>query len=26
MEYPDGCNTAVRHIARKIAAMECRLV
>jgi len=26
MEYPDGCSTAVRHVARKVAAMEGRLV
>jgi len=24
-EYPDGCNTAVRHVARKVATVEGRL-
>jgi len=26
MEYLDGCSTAIRHVARKMAAMEGRLV
>ena len=26
MEYPDGCNTAIRYVARKVAAMKDRLV
>jgi len=26
MEYLDGYNTAIRHVARKVAAMEGRLV
>ena len=26
MEYPDGCSTAMRHVARKMAAMEDGLV
>jgi len=26
MEYPEGCSTAIRHIARKVAAVEGRLV
>jgi len=26
MEYPEGCSTAMRHVARKVAAMEGRLV
>jgi len=26
MEYPDGCSTAIRHVARKVAAVEGRLV
>ena len=26
MEYPDGCSTAMRHVARKMATMEGRLV
>jgi len=24
MEYPDGCSTAIRHVARKVATMEGR--
>jgi len=26
IEYPDGCSTAIRHVARKVVAMEGRLV
>jgi len=26
MEYPDGCSTAIRHVARKVAAVEGRLI
>ena len=26
MEYPDSCNTAIRCVVRKVAAMEDRLV
>ena len=26
MEYLDGCSTAIRHVIRKVAAMEGRLV
>jgi len=26
MEYLDGCSTAGRHVARKVAAIEGRLV
>ena len=26
MEYPEGCSTAIRHVARKVATMEGRLV
>ena len=26
MEYLDGCITAIRHVARKVAAIEGRLV
>jgi len=26
MEYPDGCSTAIRCVARKVAAVEGRLV
>ena len=26
MEYPEGCSTAIRHVARKVAAVEGRLV
>jgi len=26
MEYPDGCSTAIRRIARKVAAVEGGLV
>jgi len=26
MEYPEGCSTAIRHVARKMAAMEGGLV
>ena len=26
MEYPDGCSTAMRHVARKVATMEGGLV
>jgi len=26
MEYPEGCSTAIRHVARKVATMESRLV
>ena len=26
MEYPDECNTTVRHIARKVAVMKGELV
>jgi len=26
MEYPEGCSTAIRHVARKVAAMEDGLV
>ena len=26
MEYPDDCSTAIRHVARKVAAIEGRLV
>ena len=26
MEYPDGCSTAIKHVVRKVAAMEGRLV
>jgi len=26
MEYPDGCSTTIRHVARKVAAMEGGLV
>jgi len=25
MEYLDGCNTAIRRVARKVAAVEDRL-
>jgi len=25
-EYPEGCSTAMRHVARKVAAVEDRLV
>ena len=25
-EYPEGCSTAIRHVARKVAAMEGRIV
>jgi len=26
MEYPKGCSTTMRHVARKVAAMEGGLV
>jgi len=26
MEYPEGCSTAMRCVARKVATMEGRLV
>ena len=26
MEYPDDCSTTIRHVVRKVAAMEGRLV
>jgi len=26
MEYPEGCSTAMRHVVRKMAAIEDRLV
>jgi len=26
MEYLDGCSTAIRYVARKVATMEGRLV
>jgi len=26
MEYPDDYNTTIRHVARKVATMEGRLV
>jgi len=26
MEYPEGCSTAMRRVARKVAAMEGGLV
>ena len=26
MEYPEGCSTAMRHVVRKVATMEDRLV
>jgi len=26
MEYPEDCSTTIRHIARKIATVEGRLV
>jgi len=26
MEYPEGCNTAIRRVARKVAAVEGGLV
>jgi len=26
MEYPEGCSTAIRCVARKVAAVEGRLV
>jgi len=26
MKYPDGCSTAIRHVARKVAAVEGGLV
>jgi len=26
MEYPEGCSTAMRHVTRKVAAVEDRLV
>jgi len=26
MKYPDGCSTAMRCVARKVAAMEGKLV
>jgi len=26
MEYPEGCSTAMRHVARKVATMEGGLV
>jgi len=26
MEYPDGCSTAIRRVARKVATVEDRLV
>jgi len=26
MEYLDSCSTAIRHVARKVAAIEGRLV
>jgi len=26
MEYPEGCSTAMRHVARKVATMESGLV
>jgi len=26
MEYPEGCSTAMRRVARKVAAVEGRLV
>jgi len=26
MEYPEGCSTAIRHVVRKMAAMEGKLV
>ena len=25
-EYPEGCSTAIRHVARKVATVEGRLV
>jgi len=26
MEYPEGCSTTIRHVARKMAAVESRLI
>jgi len=26
MEYPEGCSTTIRHVARKVATMEGGLV
>jgi len=26
MEYPDGCNTTIRRVVRKVAAIEGKLV
>jgi len=26
MEYPEGCSTAMRHVARRVATMEGGLV
>jgi len=26
MEYPEGCSTTIRHVARKVAIMEGGLV
>jgi len=26
MEYSEGCSTAMKHVARKVAAVEGRLV
>jgi len=26
IEYPDGCSTTIRHVTRKVAAVEGRLV
>jgi len=26
MEYPEGCNTAIRHVTRKVAIVEGRLI
>ena len=26
IEYPEGCNTAIRHVARKVATIEGGLV
>jgi len=26
MEYPEGCSTTIKHVARKVAAVEGRLV
>ena len=26
MEYPEGCSTAIRHVAREVAAVEGGLI